>query len=95
MYTYTLLSLGLGLLAWFLGALAVWKRCSIGCVVGSFTACGGALVAQFYEIQWRVEINDYAAICDTIRATCLAAVVLLAVTVGLNLAAVLRRKMRS
>ena len=43
-----------------------------------------------FEIQNRVNINDYAAISDTIGATLFAAIILVLVTIILNIIAVMK-----
>lgn len=87
-----LFSLVLGLLAWGLGVAAIRKR---GCpwrVAGSFTCCGAALLLQHMDMDHLARIGDIAALLDTAYARVFAGGVLLAVTVGLNYAALLRSK---
>ena len=94
MYMFNLLSVVLGIMAWVLGsfsASAKEVRKSHGLSVASFSACAVSLVSQFFEIGRRAALNDYTAIEDTIRGVIIAAVVLVAVTIGLNVMAFMRR----
>ena len=56
----------------------------------SFGLCAISLLCQLFEINRRVNLGDFAAIEDTIRAILLASVVLIAVTVILNVFAWVR-----
>lgn len=56
----------------------------------SFSLCASALVFQFFEINRRVLLGDYAAIADTIYAVLIASVVLALITVSLNLVALVK-----
>lgn len=82
-------SLLLGLAAWGLGLNAI-RREKIS--LSSFSCCGLAMLFQFYELRHRAQIGDVYAIVDTIGGICLAATVLLAGTVFLNLRALARGK---
>ena len=59
------------------------------CGGGGGAACGGALLLQLEEVRRRVVLRDWSALMDTTDAVVHAAVVLLAVTVLLDLLAVL------
>lgn len=87
---YNLLSLALGLLAWGMGIAAICKKGCPWCVFGSMASCGVSLVLQFYDIARLADIPDFAAIQDTGHALAGAAALLLAVTITLNAAALLR-----
>lgn len=85
-------SLFLGLLAWFLPlwyCLRPQPRRFGPVLLGSGAACGGALLLQLEEVRRRVVLRDWSALMDTTDAVVHAAVVLLAVTVLLDLLAVL------
>ena len=86
-----LLSLLLGLAAWGFGLAAVVKPGLRWLSPVSWTACGAALLFQLLEIHRRVELSDWSALLDTMDAVLLAAGVLLAVTILLNLTAFLRQ----
>ena len=58
----------------------------------SFVSCAASLILQLFEISNRVNIGDYAAIEDTIKAVFIAAIVLVAVTVTLNITAFVKVK---
>ena len=88
-------SLGLGLLAWIYGVLAITVKKpfrSHSHSVFSFSFCVLALGLQFLELQNRVMLRDFAAIEDTIRGILLAATALLIVTIVLNFAALLKHR---
>ena len=65
------------------------KGCLICCTV-SLGTCGGALLCQLAELYRLAQIGDMAAICDTAYARVLAGVALLTLTLGLQVAALLR-----
>lgn len=90
-----ILSLIWGVSAWLLAILAVTASKAITShrnTILSFIFCILALVSQFFEINNRVNIGDYAAIEDTIRAVLIAAIVLIFTTVALNIAALVKSK---
>lgn len=92
MLTYSLI---FGLLAWVLAAIAVWLRGNRGSLVlvfGSFLCASVSAVWQFFEIQKRAYVGDYAGIEDTIRAVIIGVVVMLAVTLVLDFVALCGRK---
>lgn len=94
MITSTLFNLGsliLGLIAWivpFTAAKQQFNRSGIYMII-SFSACSLALCLQFFEINYRVNIQDLAAIIDTIGTLKWIAVILITITIGLNMFAFL------
>ena len=92
----TVLNIGsilLGVCAWILAAIAIItprEKSSHRNTVFSFCCCAAALVFQLFEVGNRVNVGDFAAIEDTIRAVLLAAVVLVITTAALNIAALVR-----
>ena len=84
--SFNLLSIGLGLLAWVLPLIDLWRKkhrefftCgSLSCVV--FSLC-----FQLREVMNRVNMGDFAAIEDTIGAVCFCAAVLVSVALILNI----------
>ena len=60
--------------------------------VGSFSLCAVSLVLQILEIENRFVQRDFAAIEDTIGAVIFAAVALVAVTMVLNVIAVIQKR---
>ena len=92
---FNLSSLVLGLAAWVLAVLAVMGKQankSHRFSVSSFSLCSVSLLLQIFEVNNRVNLNDFSAIIDTIRAVILAACVLVGVTVILNIAALIRNR---
>ena len=90
-------ALAMGLGAWVLGVLALRAKNPTGglCLsVCSFGACAAALLLQLMEVRNRANVRDFAAIEDTIAAVVFAAVVLLAGTILLNVAAAARAGIR-
>ena len=88
---YNVGSIVLGLLAWLFGVLALAKHnYAHRLTTISFSACGLSLVLQLLEVSNRVNLGDYAAIEDTIRAVLFAAVTLVVVTVVLNVVALVK-----
>lgn len=90
-----LLSLTTGIAAWVFGCWAIASKKSrktYGFSVASLSLCSIALVSQLIEIGRLVEKNDLSAVMDTIRAVNIAAIVLVAVTLVLNVAGVLKHK---
>lgn len=86
---YNVLSFALGLLALGLGIAAICKNGCRWYVLFSLTACGVSLAGQLLEVQRRVALSDWTALMDTMDAVVHDAVLLLAITTALNLAAVL------
>jgi cytochrome c oxidase subunit 4 len=93
MSTSVLLSLGsilLGLIAWAVPILSmkhpekygIKKCCNF--IIVSFGACVASLCLQFFEINHRVEIEDWSAIMDTIGTLKWVAVILAVITLILN-----------
>lgn len=85
-----------GLTAWIVPVICLWryhkvsyKRCLASTVV-SMGACASSLCLQIFEIQHRVSLQDWSALMDTSHAVSLAAALLLAVTIILNAAALVR-----
>lgn len=89
----SLLNLGsmlLGLTAWIVPFLAMKQYEKDGvktfrCIVISFSACIAALCLQFFEINHRVQIQDWSAIMDTIGALKWVALILAVITIILNI----------
>ena len=85
---YNLLSIGLGLVSWVLPLLylCIKKR-------REFFTCGSLLCVvfslffQIREIARRADLEDWAAIEDTINAVVFAAAILITVTLILNIIA--------
>lgn len=60
--------------------------------LSSFSFCALALVFQLFEVRRRAADSDWTALMDTIPAVTAAAVMLLAVTLVLNWAALYRAR---
>lgn len=90
---YNIGSIILGIVAWASAGIAIAKskRAQTLSAV-SFVACIISLFLQFLEVSNRVNLGDYAAIEDTIRAVILAATLLIVVTIILNSVALLKNK---
>ena len=73
MYILNIISLVLGVGAWVVATIAIAKsaRSYISTVL-SFSLCAFSLVTELFEISRRVNLGDYAAIEDTIRAVIIA-----------------------
>ena len=68
-----IISLVLGIGAWAVTAIGVAKpACSQKSTILSFALCAFSLVVELFEISRRVNLGDYAAIEDTIRAVIIA-----------------------
>lgn len=88
---FNLGSLILGLAAWVLPFLAIRKKDRFGlCCLGSFGCCILSLLLQLFEVKNRVNLEDWSALMDTMRAVVLAAVVMIVVMLVCNLFALLR-----
>lgn len=88
---YNIGSIILGLAAWIFASLAIAKHNHAQRFTTiSFSACCLSLVLQLLEVSNRVNLGDYAAIEDTIRAVLFAAVTLVVVTVVLNVVALVK-----
>ena len=86
-------SVVLGLLAWLFAALGIGAgKYRQEAALGSYICCGTSLIFQLCEIDRRTDISDYAAIEDTIEGVIYCAALLLAVTIILNFAAILRHR---
>lgn len=91
-----IVSLVLGIGAWGVAAAAISKpSCSHKSTILSFALCAFSLVAQLLEISRRVNLGDYTAIEDTIRAVIIASIVLVVVTIILNIIALIKTKKNS
>lgn len=90
---YNIGSIILGIVAWASAGIAIAKskRAQTLSAV-SFVACIISLFLQLLEVSNRVNLGDYAAIEDTIRAVILAATLLIVVTIILNVVALLKYK---
>ena len=95
----SLRSLVLGLLSWAIPIAASTER--LGRHIGSrfpiwsLACCGGALWSELLCIRARCALGDWPGVDDTIGAICVAAGVLLVVTVLLDLLAVTVRSLGS
>lgn len=96
MSTSAILNLGsflLGLIAWIVPILAIKrpgrvtvKNC-LRYIIVSFSACAAALCLQLFEINHRVQIQDWSALMDTVGTLIWVAVILAVMTLILNLIA--------
>ena len=94
-YILDLSSILLGLAAIVFAVHSVQvKGCLICCTVGLGTI-GLSLLCQLLELKRLAGIGDFSAIEDTLGARCFAAVVLIAVVLILNIAALLRGRKKS
>ena len=83
----------LGMGAWVVAAIAIAKTAYYNkSVILSFALCMFSLISEFFEISRRVNLGDYAAIEDTIRAVIIASIVLVVVTIILNIVALVKSK---
>jgi len=92
----SLLNLGsllLGLTAWIVPILAIKypgkgavKNC-FSFIIVSFSACVASLCLQLFEINHRVQIQDWSALMDTIGSLIWVAVILAVITLVLNIRA--------
>lgn len=89
---YSILSIALGLLAWGLGIAAIINKGTAVPVFSSMAACGCSLVVQFFEMRCQALAEDASWFYDVAPTLAMVAGILLAVTVGLNLAALWRGK---
>ena len=88
-----IVSLILGICAWTIAAIAITKPThSHKITILSFTLCAVSLIFEFFEMSRRVNLGDYAAIEDTIRAVIIASIVLVVVTTILNIVALVKSK---
>lgn len=84
-----LISIALGLIGWAIpiaamGMAAAPRRWPLTPIL-SFTACGSALVVQFFEILRRVNKEDWSALIDVTPTLAKVTVALLGITVIMNL----------
>ncbi|QSQ09691.1 hypothetical protein H0A61_02070 [Koleobacter methoxysyntrophicus] len=84
-------SLLLGLIAWIVPILAIKhtgkdsvKNCFRFSII-SFSACITSLCLQLFEINHRVQIQDWSALMDTIGTLIWVAVILVVITLILNI----------
>lgn len=90
---YNIGSIILGIVAWASAGIAIAKSKRTQTLSAvSFVACIISLFLQLLEVSNRVNLGDYAAIEDTIRAVILAATLLIVVTIILNVVALLKYK---
>lgn len=94
-YWMNVWSLLLGLAAWGLGLAALLVRWGSGsarwCTPGSLAACALSLCLEIFNFARLADIGDTSAFLDTANAVRLAAGVLVAVTLVLNVAALIVR----
>ena len=91
--SFNLLSICLGLLAWVLPLIDLWrKKHREFFTCGSLVCVAFSLYFQLREVLNRVHMRDFAAIEDTIGAVCFCATTLITVTLILNLLAWRRKK---
>lgn len=90
---FNLGSIFLGLTAWLMGYWHLTRlHCSPLIPYGSFSCCAVSLLLQICELERRADMEDTAAILDTVGAIRFCAVTLVCVTMLLNLFALLRRR---
>ena len=90
---FNLLSIGLGLLAWSLPVIYLWrKKRREFFTCGSLVCVAFSLFFQLREVLNRVRMGDFAAIEDTIGAVCFCAAVLIGVALILNILAWLKKR---
>ena len=90
---FNLLSIGLGLLAWILPVIYLWrKKRREFFTCGSLVCVAFSLFFQLREVLNRVRMGDFAAIEDTIGAVCFCAAVLIGVALILNILAWLKKR---
>lgn len=78
-------SLIFGLVAWIVPFLSFKKLNDVTRkIVISFSACVAALCLQFFEMNHRVQVQDWAALMDTMGALKWIAVILSVITILLN-----------
>ncbi|HLR69701.1 MAG TPA: hypothetical protein VK105_21645 [Virgibacillus sp.] len=83
-------SLLLGIIAWVVPFLAMKhpsKKC-FNFIIFSFSACIASLCLQLFEINNRVQLEDWSALMDTIGTLIWVAVILAVITIILNIIAV-------
>ncbi|MCG1011856.1 hypothetical protein JT739_04485 [Tepidanaerobacter sp. GT38] len=94
MLTTGLLNLGsflLGLIAWVIPILYIKRSERYGIkqccnsIIASFGACVASLCLQFFEINHRVETENWAALMDITGALKWVVVILASVTIMLNI----------
>ena len=90
---YNLGSIILGVAAWIFAGLAIanQKKGHQFSII-SYSACAFSLLFQLLEVGNRVNLGDYAAIEDTIRAVLFASFTLVVVTFALNVVALVKSR---
>lgn len=66
-----------------------WKKHTI-MTIASMAACAAALCALLFEVNYRVGVADWSALMDLSGTMAQNAVLLIAITTGLNIAAAVR-----
>ena len=88
-----IISLIFGMGAWGMAVIAIAKPAYYNkSVILSFALCTFSLIFEFFQISRRVNLGDYAAIEDTIRAVIIASIVLMVLTIILNIVALVKSK---
>ena len=88
-----IISLIFGMCAWGVAVVAILKpTVSHKSTILSFALCAFSLVTELFEISRWVNLGDYAAIEDTIRAVIIASIVLVVLTIILNIVALVKSK---
>ena len=82
----------LGLISLVFAIHAFRVRGCLFCCTGSLLSCGLALLCQLGELYRLTHISDTAAIYDTLQVRFLAGCVLLILTAGMHLAALIRSR---
>jgi len=90
-----LASIFLGIASLIFAVHALQVRGCLICCTGSLLCCGSALLCQLWELYRLTLIADIAAIYDTAYARFLAGCVLLMLTFGLHLLALLRGRKKA
>lgn len=88
--TCNLGSLILGLVACVLALVAMVSKNSYLLSVLSFSACSASLCLQFFEINLRVELNDWNALLDTSKVLAYVATILVGITIVFNVIALIK-----
>ncbi len=89
-YLFNLGSLLFGIIAWMLPfinlvqhAKSPHRKCTV-ISAASLSACGISLCLQIFELNHRINIQDWSALLDTSNTVAIVAAVLLVVTISLN-----------
>lgn len=81
----------LGLVSWIIPAVAIARRKNVPLGPG-MVCCAVALLLQLMEVRNRVNLNDWAALMDTIGAVVFAALVMLGICLILHAVAFFRSR---